>query len=183
MDLEIEIWSEHIEGHQTVPYQPGALFNCLVVFQTHFPFLKLLHLVKPRLKDNLISISDRLDFQPCFPAHHSAAVKRRQDLRPQFPSMRSILMAAMMPVPGLYFVLIMSSKRTLCSNIFEQMVKFYLSWHNWFCFGFHTNVLCDWKQPSIETMLESYQRELILLSCRFDIGNSHLKVFKVNVIV
>ena len=48
MDLEIEIWSEElVDGHQTVPYQPGALFfvggwggggevNCLVVFPTHF---------------------------------------------------------------------------------------------------------------------------------------------------
>ena len=27
MDLEIEIWSEElVDGHQTVPYQPGALF-------------------------------------------------------------------------------------------------------------------------------------------------------------
>ena len=27
MDLEIAIWSEElIHGHQTVPYQPGALF-------------------------------------------------------------------------------------------------------------------------------------------------------------
>ena len=76
-----------------------------------------------------------------FPAHHPAGVKRRQELRPQFPSMRSILMAAMMPVPGLYFVLIMSSKTTLYSNIFERIVKFYLSWHYWFCFSFRTNVL------------------------------------------
>ena len=52
MDLEIEIWSEElVDGHQTIPYQPGALssffffwgggggggvgVNCLVVFQTH----------------------------------------------------------------------------------------------------------------------------------------------------
>ena len=38
--LKIEIWSEElVDGHQTVPYQPGALFsevNCLVVFPTHF---------------------------------------------------------------------------------------------------------------------------------------------------
>ena len=44
---KIEIWSEElVDGHQTVPYQPGALFlggggggggvNCLVVFPTHF---------------------------------------------------------------------------------------------------------------------------------------------------
>ena len=35
-----KIWSEKlVDGHQTVPYQPGALFrgvNCLVVFPTHF---------------------------------------------------------------------------------------------------------------------------------------------------
>ena len=32
---KIEIWSEElVDGHQTVPYQPGAL--CLVVFLTHF---------------------------------------------------------------------------------------------------------------------------------------------------
>ena len=36
MDLESE---ELVDGHQTVPYQPGALFlgvNCLVVFPSHF---------------------------------------------------------------------------------------------------------------------------------------------------
>ena len=37
---KIEIWSEELkDGHQTVPYQPGALFwgvNCLIVFPTHF---------------------------------------------------------------------------------------------------------------------------------------------------
>ena len=42
----IEIWSEElVDGHQAVPYQPGALLflggggggiNCLVVFPTHF---------------------------------------------------------------------------------------------------------------------------------------------------
>ena len=38
MDLEIEIWSEDlVDGHQTIPYQPGALFwGSLVVFPTHF---------------------------------------------------------------------------------------------------------------------------------------------------
>ena len=44
---KIKIWSQElVDGHQTVPYQPGALFfwgggggwgvNCLVVFPTHF---------------------------------------------------------------------------------------------------------------------------------------------------
>ena len=37
---KIEVWSENlVDGHQTVPYQAGALFwglNCLVGFPTHF---------------------------------------------------------------------------------------------------------------------------------------------------
>ena len=36
-----------------------------------------------------------------FTALCPARVRRRQDVRPQFPSMRIILMAAMMPIPGL----------------------------------------------------------------------------------
>ena len=46
---KVENWSEElVDGHQTVPYQPGAFFwgvNCLVVFPTHVnpnnSFLKL----------------------------------------------------------------------------------------------------------------------------------------------
>ena len=38
MDLQNKI-EELVDGHQTVPYQPGALFwgvNCLVMFPSHF---------------------------------------------------------------------------------------------------------------------------------------------------
>ena len=49
--LKFEVKNSVVDGHQTVHYQPGALFcgvNCLVVFPTHFnlnnSLLKLLQI-------------------------------------------------------------------------------------------------------------------------------------------
>ena len=72
-----EIWSEElVDGHQTVPYQLGALFwgvNCLVVFPIHFNPISFLFLIFPNfLILNISNITS--DFTP-------VQVYRRLNLR------------------------------------------------------------------------------------------------------
>jgi len=57
-------------------------------------------------------------------AHYPVGVKQSQDLRPQFLSVRIILMAAMMPVPGLYFVcsLLVCSDNVFENNLMQQHI-------------------------------------------------------------